>query len=132
MFVAPTTLARCHGQKLHELYASNSRNTCFVERDINNKVYVESSATIGKSTDGSLMRHSSIRAHSSDGNPFNPMRHFSSSSNHGFPPPALVYEDDVLNDRIDADNDDSDNASFLENEAISSSTDEDLHNPQHA
>ncbi|KAJ8443023.1 hypothetical protein Cgig2_028246 [Carnegiea gigantea] len=45
---------------------------------------------------------------------------------------ALVHEDDVSNDGIDADNYDNDNASFSDNDAISSLEDEDLHNPQHA
>ncbi|KAJ8449215.1 hypothetical protein Cgig2_021679 [Carnegiea gigantea] len=121
--MAPDALARSRGRKLHELNAFKSHNTCFVERDTNNEVYVKSSATISESTDGSLMRHSSVRSHSSDRDPFNPIRHFSGSSNHGFPTPAPIHEDDVSNDRIDADNDDNDNASFLKNEAISSSTD---------
>ncbi|KAJ8433200.1 hypothetical protein Cgig2_004332 [Carnegiea gigantea] len=61
MFIAHGMLARGHRRKLHELYASKSHNPSFVERGANNKVYVESSAIIGKSTDGSLMRYSSIR-----------------------------------------------------------------------
>ncbi|KAJ8432003.1 hypothetical protein Cgig2_027006 [Carnegiea gigantea] len=61
-----------------------------------------------------------------DGDPFNPMRHFSGSRNPSCPP----QNDDVSNDGFDADNDDNDNASFSENDAISSSEDEDLHNPQ--
>ncbi|KAJ8422676.1 hypothetical protein Cgig2_025365 [Carnegiea gigantea] len=129
MFVAPGMLARGCGRKLHGLYASKSHSTCFLEVGINNKGYVESPATISKSTDGSLMRRSSIRANSGDGDPFNPMRHFSGFSDHGFPPSAPVHEDDVSNDGIDADNADNDNASFSENDTISSSEDKDLHNP---
>jgi len=132
MFVAPGMLARGRGWKLYELYASKSHNTCLLERGANNKGNAENPATISKSTDGSLKRHSSIRANSGDGDPFNPMRHFSSFSDHGFPPFAPVHEDDVSNDGIDVNNDDNDNASFSENDAISSSEDEDLYNPQHA
>ena len=126
MFVAPSMLARGRGRKLQELYASKSHNTSFLERGTNNKVYVESYATIGTSTYGSLMRHSSIGANSGDGDLFNPMRHLSGSHNPSFPP----RNDDVSNDGFDADNDDNDNASFSDNDAISSSEDEDLHNPQ--
>ena len=126
MFVAPGMLARGRGRKLQELYASKSHNTSFLERGTNNKVYVESYATIGTSIDGSLMRHSSIGANSGDGDLFNPMRHLSGSHNPSFPP----RNDDVSNDGFDADNDDNDNASFSDNDAISSSEDEDLHNPQ--
>jgi len=36
----------------------------------NTKAHLESSTTIGKSTDSSLMRHSLIIANSSDGDPF--------------------------------------------------------------
>ncbi|KAJ8444262.1 LOW QUALITY PROTEIN: hypothetical protein Cgig2_024588 [Carnegiea gigantea] len=77
------------GRKLQELYASKSHNTSFLERGTNNKVYVESYGTTGKLTNGSLMRHSSIRANSSDGDPFSRMRHFSGSRNPGCPSPSM-------------------------------------------
>ncbi|KAJ8425388.1 hypothetical protein Cgig2_018477 [Carnegiea gigantea] len=132
MFVAPSMLAGGCGRKLQELYASKSHNTSFLERGTNNKIYVKSYATIDKSIDGSLMRHSSIRANSGDGDPFSPMRYFSSSRNPSCPPLALVHEDDVSNDGFKADNNDNENASFSENDAISTSEDENFHNPQSA
>ncbi|KAJ8428844.1 hypothetical protein Cgig2_003392 [Carnegiea gigantea] len=104
-------------------FDKNIHTTCFMERDANMKVHIESSTTTGKSTDSSLIGHSSIKANSSDGDLFNPMRHFSGFANHGFPPPSIVHKDDVENDGIDADNDDNDDASLFEYDALSSSED---------
>ncbi|KAJ8428149.1 LOW QUALITY PROTEIN: hypothetical protein Cgig2_011522 [Carnegiea gigantea] len=62
LFVAPGMLARGCGKKLHELYASKSHNTCFVERGANPNVHLGSSTIIGKSPNNLLMRHTSIGA----------------------------------------------------------------------
>ncbi|KAJ8429197.1 hypothetical protein Cgig2_032937 [Carnegiea gigantea] len=120
MFVARSTL------KSHKLYASKSHDTYFVKRGANIKVHLETSITISKSTNSSLMRHSSISANSGVGDPFNLMRHFPRSRNHGFPPPSPY----TRNDAIDANNDENNDVSFSENDVISSLEDEDLHNPQ--
>jgi len=94
------------------------------------------SSTINdKSIDHSYMRHCSNRAHYSDGDPFNPMTNdpqdltLIGSSDCGQHSALLVHGEDV-----DCDGEDVDNsvASSLEEDAISSSKDEDLHIPRHA
>jgi len=62
IFIAPGMLARGHGKKLHELYASKCHNTCFVEKGANPNVHLKSSTIIGKSPNNSLMRHTLIGA----------------------------------------------------------------------
>ncbi|KAJ8429298.1 LOW QUALITY PROTEIN: hypothetical protein Cgig2_000223 [Carnegiea gigantea] len=103
-----TQYSRGRGKKLHELYASKSHHTCFMERDANLKVHLESYTTISKSTDSSMMRYSSIRAN------------------------CNVHEDDIENDIDDADNDGNDDASFSKNDTRSCLEDKDFHNPQRA
>ncbi|KAJ8421977.1 hypothetical protein Cgig2_028262 [Carnegiea gigantea] len=115
------------GKKLHKLYASKSQYSS--GRAANLKGHLERSTIISRSTDSSLIRQSLIGATFDDRDPFNLVRHFPSSSNHGFPP-SPVHGDDVGNDGDDTDNDDNDDASFSEDDAISSSEDEDLYIPQ--
>ena len=72
-FVAPGMLATGREKKLHELYATRSHNTSSVMRVDNSKTHFMSSTINDKSIDNSFMRHSSNKAHYSDGDPFNPM-----------------------------------------------------------
>ena len=97
-------------------------------RATNPKGHPERYTFISISTNRSLVKQSSIGATSDDGDPFNPIRHFPSSSNHGFHP-LRVHGDNVGHDGDNADNDDNDDASFSEDDAISFSEDGDLHIP---
>ncbi|KAJ8430535.1 hypothetical protein Cgig2_025464 [Carnegiea gigantea] len=132
MFVAPGLLAKGHGKKLYELYASKSQSTSFIGRATNSKGHHESSTIIYESIDSSLMRHSSIRANFGGRDPFNLMRQFPGYSDHHFPPTSPVSEDDIENVGDAANNDDNDDASSSEDDAISSLEDEDLYIPRQA
>ena len=130
MFVAPGTLARGRGKKLHELYGPKSQNT-LTGRVVNSQGQFQSSTSIGRSTDISLMRGSSVRASSGDRDPFNPMRHCSGSSIR-CANSSLVHRDAVEDDVDDADNDDDDATLSDDDGAVPSSEDEDLHIPRRA
>ena len=103
IFVAPGTLARGRGKKLHELYASKSQTT--------------------------LIGRSSVGASSGDRDPFNPTRHLSGCSSRCLPY-SPVHRDVVEDDGDDADNNDDD-ATLSDDDVEPSSEDEDMHIPRH-
>ena len=128
IFVAPGTLARGRGKKLHELYASKSQTT-LIGRSMNSQGEFQSSTSIGRSTDISLMRGSSVGASSGDRDPFNPTRHLSGCSSRCLPY-SPVHRDVVEDDGDDADNNDDD-ATLSDDDVEPSSEDEDMHIPRH-
>jgi len=94
-----------------------------------------SSTISDKSIDHSNIRHCSNKAHYSDGDPFNPITNVPQdftligSSHRGQHSPLPVHGEDV---DYDGENVDNIVTSSSEEDAISSSEDEDLHIPRHA
>lgn len=124
-------LARGREKKLRELCTSKSHNTCFVETVLIQTWILRILLLLANQQTIHWWETLQTKL-IGDRGPFNPIRHFSASSNHGFHLPSPAHEDDVENDGDDANNDDNDDASFSENDAISSSKDEDSHNPERA
>jgi len=67
----------------------------------------QTSTSIDRSSNISLMRGSSVGASFGDRDPFNPMRHLSGSSSRCVPS-SLVHRDAIEDDGDDAHNDDDD------------------------